>query len=177
MSVFGVILVRIFPHLDWIRRDTLDLSVFNPNAGNYRLEFSPYGSVDQVAALHVRLAFAVILDKSSSLASSKLKHLKVLPFSSKTSKSANDMVTCQYVTTKCIVKYNHFWQNLHCHMINGVLQLNQPFLINFFHQGLIVKFKFQAPKKLETADLQYHHLIWVYVSTIQAHRLSFKTTH
>ena len=33
VSVVGVILVRIFPHLDWIRRDTEYLSVFSPNAG------------------------------------------------------------------------------------------------------------------------------------------------
>ena len=32
MSVFGVILVRIFPHLDWIRRDSEYLFVFSPNA-------------------------------------------------------------------------------------------------------------------------------------------------
>ena len=28
-------LVRIFPHLDWIRRDTPYLSVFSPNAGKF----------------------------------------------------------------------------------------------------------------------------------------------
>ena len=33
MSVFGVILVRIFPHSGWIQRDTPYLSVFSPNAG------------------------------------------------------------------------------------------------------------------------------------------------
>ena len=36
--VFGVFLVRIFPHLDWIGRDTQYLSVFSRNAGKYRLE-------------------------------------------------------------------------------------------------------------------------------------------
>ena len=41
-------LVRIFPHSDWIRRDTEYteyteyLSVFSPNAGKYELEKSPY---------------------------------------------------------------------------------------------------------------------------------------
>ena len=30
-----VILVRIFPHSDWIGRDTSHLSVFSPNAGKY----------------------------------------------------------------------------------------------------------------------------------------------
>ena len=33
MSLVGVILVRIFPHLDWIRRDTEYFSVFSPNVG------------------------------------------------------------------------------------------------------------------------------------------------
>ena len=36
------LLVRIFLHLDWIRRDTEYLSVFNPNAGKYRPEKTPY---------------------------------------------------------------------------------------------------------------------------------------
>ena len=35
VSVFGVFLVRISPHLDWIRRDALYLSVFSPNGGKY----------------------------------------------------------------------------------------------------------------------------------------------
>ena len=33
VSKYGVLLVRIFPHSDWIRRDTEYLSVFSPNAG------------------------------------------------------------------------------------------------------------------------------------------------
>ena len=33
--VFGVILVRIFPHSDWIQRDIPYLSVFSPSAGKY----------------------------------------------------------------------------------------------------------------------------------------------
>ena len=41
MSVFGVILVCIFPHSDWTRRDTPYLCVFSPNAGKYGPEFSP----------------------------------------------------------------------------------------------------------------------------------------
>ena len=35
-------LVRIFPHSDWIRRDTSYLSVFSPNAVKYRPEKTPY---------------------------------------------------------------------------------------------------------------------------------------
>ena len=35
-------LVRIFPHSEWIRRDTSYLSVFSPNAGKYGPEKTPY---------------------------------------------------------------------------------------------------------------------------------------
>ena len=35
-------LVRIFPHSDWIRRDTSYLSVFSPNAGKYGPEITSY---------------------------------------------------------------------------------------------------------------------------------------
>ena len=35
VSAFGVFLVRIFLYSDWIRRDTLYLSVFSPNARKY----------------------------------------------------------------------------------------------------------------------------------------------
>ena len=35
-------LVRIFPHSNWIRRDTSYLSVFSPNAGKYGSEKTPY---------------------------------------------------------------------------------------------------------------------------------------
>ena len=38
VSVFGVLLVRIFPILNWIRRDPEYLSVFSPNVGKYRPE-------------------------------------------------------------------------------------------------------------------------------------------
>ena len=34
-SYYLFFLVRIFPHSDWIRRDTEHLSVFSPNAGKY----------------------------------------------------------------------------------------------------------------------------------------------
>ena len=35
VSVFGVFLVHIFPHLGWIRRFDLEIPVFSPNAGEY----------------------------------------------------------------------------------------------------------------------------------------------
>ena len=35
-------LIRIFPHSDWIRRDTSYLSIFSPNAGKYGPEKIPY---------------------------------------------------------------------------------------------------------------------------------------
>ena len=34
--------VRIFPHSDWIRRDTKYLSVLSPNKGKYGPEKTPY---------------------------------------------------------------------------------------------------------------------------------------
>ena len=39
MSVFGIILVLIFPHSDWIRKDTPYLSVLTSNAGKCRPEY------------------------------------------------------------------------------------------------------------------------------------------
>ena len=38
MSVFGLILIHIFPYSNWIRRDTPHLSVFSPKAGKCGLE-------------------------------------------------------------------------------------------------------------------------------------------
>ena len=35
MFVFNFFLVRVFPHFDWIQRDTPYLSVFTPNAGKH----------------------------------------------------------------------------------------------------------------------------------------------
>ena len=35
VSVFGVFLVRIFPHSDRIQKDTEHLSIFSPNPGKY----------------------------------------------------------------------------------------------------------------------------------------------
>ena len=43
VPVFGVLLVCIFPHSDWIRRDTEYLSVLSPNAGKYGQGNSEYG--------------------------------------------------------------------------------------------------------------------------------------
>ena len=45
VSVFAVILVRIFPQSDWIRRDTLYLSIFSPNAGKYGPESLRLGTL------------------------------------------------------------------------------------------------------------------------------------
>ena len=41
LHVYGIFLLCIFPHLDWMRRDTLYtlyLSIFTPNTGKYELE-------------------------------------------------------------------------------------------------------------------------------------------
>ena len=39
---YGVFLVRIFPHSDWIRGFTSYLFIFSPNAGKYGAEKTPY---------------------------------------------------------------------------------------------------------------------------------------
>ena len=38
VSLFGIFLVHIFPHSEWIRRDTSYLHAFSLNAGKYRPE-------------------------------------------------------------------------------------------------------------------------------------------
>ena len=48
-------LVSIFPHSDWIRRDTSYLSVFSPNARKYRLEKTPCLETFRTATLFVTI--------------------------------------------------------------------------------------------------------------------------
>ena len=56
VSVFGLFLVRIFLHTDWIRRDTPYLSVLSPNAGKYAPEKTPYlDTFHAVILVHFRL--------------------------------------------------------------------------------------------------------------------------
>ena len=61
VSVFGAFLVRIFPHSDWIWRDTKYLSVFSPKAGNKDQKNSEYGyfsSSDMVTSSCIQLTIA-----------------------------------------------------------------------------------------------------------------------
>ena len=44
VSVFRVILVHIFPHSDWIRRDTEYLSVFSLNVGKCGINVDQHNS-------------------------------------------------------------------------------------------------------------------------------------
>ena len=60
VSVFGVFLVSIFLHLDWIQRHTEYLSVFSPNAGKYGPE-----------KLRIRILFTQCVDTKNTK-----KHLK-----------------------------------------------------------------------------------------------------
>ena len=48
-------LIRIFPHSEWIRRDTPYLSVFSPNAGKYGPEKTP--CIDTFHAVLSRLDY------------------------------------------------------------------------------------------------------------------------
>ena len=52
-------LVRIFPHSNWIRRDTEYFSVFSPNAGKYGPEKTQY--LDTFHAVVVFIANLAIL--------------------------------------------------------------------------------------------------------------------
>ena len=56
------LLVRIFPHSNWMRRDTSYLSVFSPNAGKYGPEKTPY--LDTFHAVHINwvlLSFTILI--------------------------------------------------------------------------------------------------------------------
>ena len=50
-------LVRIFPHLDWIQRDTWYLSVASSNAGNYGPEITPY--LDTFHTVFIKQVFSI----------------------------------------------------------------------------------------------------------------------
>ena len=52
-------LVRIFPHSDWIQRDTSYLSIFSPNAGKYRPGKTPY--LDNFHAVVIRMVHKTML--------------------------------------------------------------------------------------------------------------------
>ena len=63
-------LVRIFPYLDWIRRDAPYLSIFSPHAGKYGPEKTPYldtlhSVIDTAAANKVVFRRKVAPNKSS----------------------------------------------------------------------------------------------------------------
>ena len=62
-------LVCIFPHSDWIRRDTSYFSVFSPNAGKYGTEKAPY--LDTFHAVLIYL-------KTSKLVTVLLQFFKIL---------------------------------------------------------------------------------------------------
>ena len=55
VSVFVVFLVRLFPHLDWIRRVAEYLSVFSPNTGKYRPEKPPIQPFFTQCKIYIRL--------------------------------------------------------------------------------------------------------------------------
>ena len=60
MSVFGVIRVRIFPHSDWIRRDTPYLSVFSrmrENADQNNFKYGHFLRSEQVAVMTSSISF------------------------------------------------------------------------------------------------------------------------
>ena len=78
MFVFGVFLVHIFPHLEWIHRDTKYLSVFSPNAEKYGVKWL------RIRTLFTQWEFIVIKKKWRSSSRGVLKKevfLKILQIS------------------------------------------------------------------------------------------------
>ena len=62
MPVFGVILVRIFPHSDRTRKDTPYLSVFSPKCGKVRTRITP--NMDTFYALsYIDFDYLYIVDE------------------------------------------------------------------------------------------------------------------
>ena len=55
MSVCGVVLVRIFLHMDWIRRYTEYRLLFSPNAGNADQINSEYGHFSRSGMIMIRI--------------------------------------------------------------------------------------------------------------------------
>ena len=81
VSIFGVFLVRIFPHSSWIRRDTEYLFVFSPNTGKYRREkFWIHGVLYNKynTSLSFASVFPFISVLSSILQWMYLKHIETL---------------------------------------------------------------------------------------------------
>ena len=79
MSVFGVFLVRIFPHSDW-RKDTEYLSVFSSNAGKYGPEkyLKRTLSMQCMAILtNTFLVFYILLFCSPKGSWNKLQNLRI----------------------------------------------------------------------------------------------------
>ena len=77
MSVFGVFLFRIFPHLDWIRRDTEYLSVFSSNAGKYGAEKIQIQAIFTQCLLLTLLQISLYFSKNSSSSIKKICPLSV----------------------------------------------------------------------------------------------------
>ena len=70
VSIIGVILVRIFPHWDWIRRDTPHFPTFRLNTERYSLSLhipSECGKMRTRITLNMDTFYAVILCRTAFL--------------------------------------------------------------------------------------------------------------
>ena len=97
VSVFGVFLVRIFPHSDWIQRgDTEYLPVFSPNAGKYRPE-----------KLRIRTLFMQCILKVFSTIITKLLHLAGITYYANkfTFKQNYRSIACNSTKSKILTLY------------------------------------------------------------------------
>ena len=99
-------LVRIYPHSNWIRRDT-ELSAFSPNAGKYRPEKTPYWDIFMQCLFYICKIDLIV----------KNVHLKV-------SKKLSGKHLCQGLLFK-----KRLWRR--CFPVNFVKFLRTPISTNF----------------------------------------------
>ena len=99
----GVILVRIFPHSDWIRKDTLYLYVFPSKCGNIQKRITP--TMD---------TFHAVLRHGKS---------KILKFGTQIQQCFTDILQtfkyyfpwkCIFLTASRVSKYGVFWSVFSC---------------------------------------------------------------
>ena len=116
MSVFGVILVNIFLHLNWMRRDTPHLSVFSSNAGLCGPEYLRIRTLFTQCDLMVECSFGTKIDslikkmfnKSAKLVNKQLCHLSFLINFGWQTCHIREIISCDYRSWNQIIDMSKF---------------------------------------------------------------------
>ena len=116
MSVFGVILVNIFLHLNWMRRDTPHLSVFSSNAGLCGPEYLRIRTLFTQCELMVECSFGTKIDslikkmfnKSAKLVNKQLCHLSFLINFEWQTCHIREIISCDYRSWNQIIDMSKF---------------------------------------------------------------------